>query len=321
MNAGTHDQLIRRIKLRELRLLLAVADAGSFHGAARLCHMTQPAVTSAIASLEVSLGARLYERSSKGVQPTPAGAHLILRARAIFGELKLALEELSNIDTVTKRVLHIGSVPLPASGILPVALEFIQRENVDLSVSVLEASEQVLHTALKSRRVDFYFSRLSREAKDPALRFDVLYEDTLCIIAKKNHVMAHERGIPFPDLAGERWVLPPAGSFFHDHIERALAQHDYVLPRPAIETLSAPVMHGMIAHGPYVGFSTRSVYRHNPIAHLVTELDVPLPNVSASIGLVSLRDRPVELTGQRLAHIVRVLGKTGKPPRPIRPLD
>lgn len=309
MQGDSHDNLARRVKLRELRLLLSVADNGSFHGAARASHMSQPAITNAVASLESALGVRLFERTPKGVQPTPSGTHLILRARAIFGELKLALEELDTINADMKRVLHIGSVPLPASGILPVALEQIHREHADIAVSVLEASEQVLQAALKARRIDLYFSRLSRDAKDPALQFEELYGDTLHVIANKKHPLAREKNVSFASLAKESWVLPPAGSFFHDHIQRVLTKAGHPLPRPAIETLSGPIMHGLIVKGPYIGFSTRSVYRYNPIKPLIAKLDLTLPDVTASVGVVSLKDRPIDPSGQLLVERVRALAR------------
>src|SRR5690606_38819019 len=121
-----------------------------------------------------------------------------------------------------------------------------------------------------------------------------VYSDTLCIVAPKKHPLVREKAISFDALLQDEWVLPPAGSFFHDHIQRALVKAGYAMPSPSIETLSSSVMHGLISAGPYVGFSTLSVYRHNPVKPFVSRLDVPLPNVLAPIGAVSLKDRPVD---------------------------
>ncbi len=314
MSKDTYDFLLRRLKLRELRLLISVADSGSFHGAARACHVSQPAISNAIASLEDMLEVRLFERTPHGVQATPAGTQLILRARTIFGELKLALEEIDAINDDLRRILHIGSVTLPANGILPPALAAFQQEHPDIAISVLEASEQVLQVALKSRRIDCYFSRLPRSDKDPAFRFEELYDDTLCIIANKRHPLIKRKSISFEELAAESWIVPPPGSFFHDHIQRTLAKGGLSMPASAIETLSAQVMHGLIATGPYIGFSTRSIYRFNPIRAFIGKLRVDMPKVTASVGVVSLKDRPLDSISQLLVETIRGLSASRRNP-------
>ncbi len=309
MSDGLYDQLPRRLKLRELRILLAVADCGSFHGAARAIHVSQPAITSAIASLEEALNVKLFDRTPQGVQPTQHGINFILRSRAIFGEIKLAVDEIAAASTGAQKVLHVGTVPLPASGILPVALKQLHDQHPGIEVSVLEASEQVLATALKARRIDLFMSRIPRDTQDAAFTFETLYEDTLCVIANRNHPLASRENLSFTDLKDEAWVLPPAGSFFHDHIQRALGKGGIPMPQPTMETLSAAVMHGLIGAGNYVGFSTWSVWSFNPLRPMLAQLNLALPAVRASIGAVALKDRQIDSLGQSLIDGVRQLAR------------
>uniref|UniRef100_UPI0018EF23CA LysR family transcriptional regulator n=1 Tax=Paracoccus binzhouensis TaxID=2796149 RepID=UPI0018EF23CA len=83
-----------RTNLRHLRLLLAVAETGSITRAAARCHVSQPAVTQAIAKLERLAGQALFVRRSPGLFATPAGEALVLRLRRAFGRLDPALAEL-----------------------------------------------------------------------------------------------------------------------------------------------------------------------------------------------------------------------------------
>ena len=82
------DVIVHRLKLRDLRILLAVTQAGSMAKAATLLATSQPAVSRAIADMEATLGVALLERSSQGVQPTPYGDALIKRGVAVFDELR-----------------------------------------------------------------------------------------------------------------------------------------------------------------------------------------------------------------------------------------
>src|SRR5258705_13749400 len=78
----------RRLKPRDLNILLAVADAGSMAKAATRLAISQPAISRAIADMEHTLGVRLLDRSPQGVEPTQYGQALLKRGLAVFDELK-----------------------------------------------------------------------------------------------------------------------------------------------------------------------------------------------------------------------------------------
>ena len=78
----------RRLRLQDLHVFLAAVQHGSMAKAAAQLGVTQPAVSKVIADLEHSLGARLFDRSPQGVQPTAYGRALIKRSTAAFHELK-----------------------------------------------------------------------------------------------------------------------------------------------------------------------------------------------------------------------------------------
>src|SRR5258708_1679081 len=83
-----NDRVRRRLKLRDVDILLAVIQTGSMGKAAAALNMSQPAVSKAIAYLEHTLGVRLLDRSRQGVEPTPYGRALIKRGVAMFDELQ-----------------------------------------------------------------------------------------------------------------------------------------------------------------------------------------------------------------------------------------
>src|SRR3546814_16848666 len=72
------------ITLKQLRYLVAVADARHFGQAAAACHISQPSLSAQIQQLEETIGARLFERSKRRVVPTPLGEAVAARARQVM---------------------------------------------------------------------------------------------------------------------------------------------------------------------------------------------------------------------------------------------
>src|SRR3954469_25799497 len=89
-----HHRARRRLKLRQLEILLAVADTGSMAKAAARLAVTQPAISRAIADAEDTLGVPLFDRSTQGVEPTQFGRALIKRGIAAFDEIDQGIKDI-----------------------------------------------------------------------------------------------------------------------------------------------------------------------------------------------------------------------------------
>src|SRR5215813_7806448 len=88
------DRIERRVKLHDLRVLIAVVQAGSMSKAAERLGTAQPALSRSIAELEHALSVRLLDRSPRGVQPTDYGRALIKRGIAVFDELRQGIKDI-----------------------------------------------------------------------------------------------------------------------------------------------------------------------------------------------------------------------------------
>ena len=88
----------RRVRLRDLHILFTVVQYGGMAKAASSLGISQPAVSEAIAGLEHALGARLLDRSRRGIQPTLYRDALLRRGRAAFDELRLAVSEIESLS-------------------------------------------------------------------------------------------------------------------------------------------------------------------------------------------------------------------------------
>ena len=99
------DHIRRRLKLRQLEILLAVADAGSMAKAAMRLAISQPAISRAVADAEHTLGVPLFDRSTRGVEPTQYGRVLLKRGIAA-GELSAGLTPDATLDSLIGPIVY-----------------------------------------------------------------------------------------------------------------------------------------------------------------------------------------------------------------------
>ena len=131
-----------RLDLRDLQVVLAIADAGSTAQAAELLHLTQPAVSRALLQAESKLGTPLFERTSHGLVPTLAGEQLVTGAPGILAEL-CELEHRARTPASKPQRLRVVCECYTAYHWLPSALASLREK-----LPGLELSLAVEHTAL-----------------------------------------------------------------------------------------------------------------------------------------------------------------------------
>src|SRR5258708_36771276 len=112
-----HELIGRRLKLRDMHILLAVVQHGSMAKAAVALAISQPAVSKAVADMEHTVGLRLLDRTRQGVEVTTYGRALVKHGTAVFDELKQAAQELDLLADPTVGELRIGSSESMAPGL------------------------------------------------------------------------------------------------------------------------------------------------------------------------------------------------------------
>lgn len=142
------------MELRQLRYFAAVAEAGSFTAAATVLHLSQPPLSVAIGKLESELGVRLLERSSRGVEPTSAGRHLLDGATRIFGELDTLISTMKGYADGTAGTLTIAAVPVLMWHRLPFLLRAHAAASPDVEIRLVDPPPWEAIELLQQRRVD-----------------------------------------------------------------------------------------------------------------------------------------------------------------------
>src|SRR5215471_15082071 len=102
------SQIGRRLSLRDLHLFFTVVERGSMAKAAAQLGISQPNVSEVIADLEHTLGARLFDRRPRGVEPTLFGKALLKRTRAVFDELRQGVRDIEFLSDPGIGEVRIG---------------------------------------------------------------------------------------------------------------------------------------------------------------------------------------------------------------------
>ena len=121
----------------------------------------------------------------------------------------------------------------------------MMRGRPNLFVSVLESRESELLDSL--RRGDIEIAILRLALLDPAhdMRADVLFDERLCVVAAKDHLLAGRTDLTWPELLEQPWVLPPPECIFFEHVVRTLDEAGLRLPpRGAVVLGGHPARHG-----------------------------------------------------------------------------
>ena len=298
------QRLPRHLKMSELRVFAAVLEQRSFRKAAAVVHLTQPAVTKAIAGLEEKVGAKLFDRHADGVEPTVHALSFAPRAAAIFEELRRAAQDLELVSSGAAGSLRIGSVPMPAIPFLPIAIKRLTDVHPRSFVSVVEARETELIDRLRKRDIELAILRLSLLDLGPDLQVATLFEESLCVLASRDHPLAGRSRLTWPELLKQRWVLPPPNCIFFEHVLRTLEALGLELPRPTAEAYSIHVQLGMALHGGMVGFGMRPPIEFSPDTNMLVRLPFELPSPARAVAAVTLRSHePSPLAQQLIGHI------------------
>ena len=175
----------RRVRLRDLHILFAVAQHGSMGKAGLHLGMTQSAVSQAIAALEHAVEAPLLDRTPRGVEPTVYGAALMRRAEAAFDELRSGIKDIESLTDPTIGEVRIACTESIAAGILPSAIELFTARHPRVQLHVFQTTTHITgFAALHERKADVVVTLLPKPFEaDLAEQFraEVLFRDRICL--------------------------------------------------------------------------------------------------------------------------------------------
>src|SRR5215510_7203854 len=195
------DRIGRRVKLRDLHILLAVAQTGSMARAADSLGISQPVVSKTIADLEHSLGVRLLDRTSQGVEPTSYGRAFLNCGIAVFDELRRGVREIEFLSDPTVGELRIGGGSPFIDELIPAAVSRLADRFPRIKFHVTESDAPILCRLLHERQLDLAVTRTPSSIVTEDLASDPLFEDRMFVVAGLNNRWARRRKVDLADLS------------------------------------------------------------------------------------------------------------------------
>lgn len=299
------EQISRRLKLRHLNVLLAVAKWGSMAKAAEHLSISQPVVSKAIAELEEVVGVRLLDRGRYGVEPTLYGRALLKRSAAIFDDLKTSVSELEFLSDPTTGELRIGCEENLSTGLLPALIERLVSQYPGIFFDIAIADPKTLRERdLRGRNVEVAIMRTTAAETGEDFEARILFQDRLWVVAGMEHPLARRRKISLSDLVNEHWCLPPSDHPVGSLVAQAFRKSGLEPPKRSVTVASAQCTSNVVAQCQFLGVLGSMFLRFNPPSvRLKVLAELPIPISSHSV--VTLKDRTLSPIAQLFIDCAR----------------
>lgn len=289
------------MELRHLRYFVAVAEELHFGRAAnRLC-MAEPPLSLQIRQLEQELGVELFTREGRRIRLTAAGEGFLEEARGILERVDHAARRAQLIDQGKVGRLAVGFTASTIYDVLPSVLRRFREENpnVDLELSELSSVEQ--WQALRKKRIDVGFVRLSRA--EQGVVFEHLRSDPLVVALPSDDPLSSRKTLCFGELAGEPFVLYPRDSELHyTRWWLDLCANGGFAPQVVQKTGEVQTAMSLVAAGVGVAVVPSSMRNTHRDGVVYCSLTKPVPTVELVMGY---RDNDPSPILTRFLNIVR----------------
>lgn len=199
------SQSPRAPQLDELRAFCAAVDLGGIGRAAQRLHLSQPAVSRRLKSLEEVVGTRLLERSAHGVTMTAAGERLYTHARRIASEMDELTGLLDQIRGSSETV-HLAISHTAAEFVMPRALVLMHRWT-SAPVEVIIANSRVVKHMIATGETDVGVAACMHDERVPGTACELLIDDEIVIAVPLGHAWARRSSISVEELLATAIVL------------------------------------------------------------------------------------------------------------------
>nr|WP_297457599.1 LysR family transcriptional regulator [uncultured Halomonas sp.] len=287
--------IFSRLRLKQLQLLIALGEQGSLMRAAEQIALSQPGATKALQEIESTLGATLFVRTHRGLEPNDLGHCAIRYARLIQTDLTHLRDDMLGILQGHGGRLAVGVI-MGAVPLMTEALSRLLEKRPALSVEIVEDTSARLLELLDQGRLDLAICRTSI-SRQPELYDSIdMRDETLAVVANREHPLAGAERLQLADLADSRWVVYSANMPMRLLLEREFHEAGLRFPLYLLETTSA--------------FATLSLLQRNP--SFVALLSVDAAQFCTRFGMIGIL--PLSLHGRSEPY--QLITRRGVKPSP-----
>ena len=275
----------RRVKLQQLRAILAVAENASLVKASDRIGLSQPAISKIINEVEADLGVRLFVRNSRGTHATEFGRMLASHAKRVFSQLEHVEQEIHDVREGLSGHVLVGALLAGSAQLLPRAIARLHQRLPGIRTTVVESTYEHLIPALHQGSLDFIVGRLPAYRYREGLAVEAFYQEEIHFVVRPRHEALDLMSPGLEQLLRWPWILPLPDTTLRQMLEAAFLDLNLELPIAPCESLSVIGNRAMILDTDCIGTFPSRVVQPDIEAGLLARLPV---NPSLSFGPVGI---------------------------------
>jgi len=230
--------LAKHLKLNQLRLISVIAEHGQISLAADEMAMTQPAASRMLSDIENTLGARLFTRHAKGMEPTLVGQSVARRAHNLLVELRDLSREVEELKEGGGGTTAIGAVTGAAVGFVIPAMHQLRAIAPKAEININVDTSDALVKDLIAGNNDFVLARIPKQYDANIFHVYPARTESVTLVARKDHPLAGQERISVHDLAHFEWVMQSHRAPIREAVEAAFMEESAELPVSIINSTS-----------------------------------------------------------------------------------
>ena len=266
--------IINRLKPSHLKLIVKISKTKKLKNAVDFLGMSQPAGSRILSEIENELGFDLFERTSKGMEPTKLGIIFLRHAHVILAEFKSLEKEVLALKNGTAGELSVGSVTGPAVAYLMPAIRNLD-QSIEISVEI--APSKTLLKNLDDGFLDFIIGRIPEGLNTKAYKTHPISTEIVKLVASNLHPLADVKNVSLETLKSYPWVIQEIGNPIRKAVEDLFLINSSNLPPHIINSSSLLVALSQIANSEAIAPQTKEVFdllKHEKIATEFTSIDL-----------------------------------------------
>lgn len=285
--------------LNDLLAFRAVAELGNFRQAAESVHISQPAFSRRIEKLELALGARLLERTTRRVSLTAVGRDFDKQLRQILDALDTTLLAIRGVAATRMGEVTVACVPSAVNYFLSGVIATYHQRFPKIRVRIMDDSANEVLTAVARGEADFGLNFVGAQEND--VEFEPLLEECFVAACRRDHPLAGQSQVTWLELAQYDYISAGKTSGNRLLLDQALAGV-VDKPKSMYETQHGTTMVGLVEAGLGVAVMPSMAM---PAADHPLLVSVPLVNpvVKRKMGLIRRRSLELSPAAQQLYNL------------------